>query len=356
MTPPTLSHRPRPLRPSSSDGAFLRTFVVTFVGLLAAIAALVRITDPMAAFGSGIIPPIVSADRDYKAALYRARRPAPEVVLLGSSRIKTLRPECITALTGEPAFNFGVNAAVADDFLAIFRFLRAEPGSRLRQIVLGVEPEAFIGSAAVGRALAQSRMLGRFVSLSPADPDRIWSDLFSDASLTAALRSVWHYRFDRGALPQEALDPDGLQTRPRWDQEIRTGRFPQHSVVLTTSRAIRTRYLGEPHLSPGRLAQFQLLLREARAAGVRVTAFVPPVHPVLLRDAAGTAFQSLTDSLVRVLLRAERDGMLRYVETRSLSDFAGDSTLYYDAIHMTAGNADRLLAALYQSPRRCAVQ
>jgi hypothetical protein len=199
-------------------------------------------------------------------------------------------------------------------------------------------------------------MLGRFVSPSPADPDRIWSDLLSDASLTAALRSVWHYRFDRGELPQEALAPDGLQTRPRWDQEIRTGRFPQQSVVLTTSRTIRTRYLGEPQLSPGRLAQFQLLLREARAAGVTVTAFVPPVHPALMRDAAGTAFQSLTDSLVQVLRRAESAGMLRYVETRSLSDFAGDSTLYYDAIHMTAGNADRLLAALYRSPRRCAVQ
>ena len=352
----TPSHRPRPLRPSSRDGAFLRTFAVTFIGLLGGIAALVRITDPLAAFGTGVVPPIVSADRDYKAGLYRARRPGPEVVLLGSSRIKTLRPECVTALTGESAFNFGINAAGAEDFLAIFRFMRAQPGFRLRQVLLGAEPEAFIGSAEVGRSLAQSRRLGPFVSQPPADPDRLWSDLLSEASVTAAVRSAWHYGFDRQALPQEKLGPDGLQMRPRWDHEISAGRFPQQSVVLSTSRAIRARYLGEPQLAPGRLAHLQLLLREARAAGVTVTVFVPPVHPALARDAAGTSFQRLTEDLVRVLRAAEAEGMLQYVETRSLSDFAGDSTLYYDAIHMTAANADRLLAAVYRGRGRCAVQ
>lgn len=356
MAKSTPSHRPRPLRPSSNDGAFLRTFAVTFVGLLAGIAALVRIIDPLATFGTGVLPPIVSADRDYKAALYRARRPSPEVVLLGSSRIKTLRPECVRELTGESAFNFGVNAGVAEDFLAIFRFMRAQPGFRLRQVLLGVEPEAFIGSAQVGRSPVQSRMLSPFVSQAPADPDQLWSDLLSEASVMAAVRSAWHYSFDRQALPQEKLDPDGLQMRPRWDHEISAGQFPQQSVVLNTSRAIRARYLGDPQFAPARLAQLQLLLREARAAGVTVTAFVPPVHPALARDAAGTSFQRLTEGLVQLLRSAEADGMLQYVETRSLADFAGDSTLYYDAIHMTAGNADRLLAAVYRGRGRCAVQ
>lgn len=356
MAKPSRSHRPRALRPSPGDGAFLRTFAVTFIGLLVGIAALVRVTDPLAVFGSAVVPPIVSADRDYKAALYRARVPGPEVVLLGSSRVKTLRPECVTVLTGRPAFNFGVNAGVAEDFLAIFRFMRAEPGFRVRQILLGAEPEAFTGDARVGRSLAQSRVLGRFVSHAASDPDRMWSDLLSQSSLTAAIRSAWHYGFDRKALPQEALDADGLQVRPLWDEAIRSGRFPQQSLVLNTSRAVRARYLEETRLSAGRLAQLHRLLQEARNAGVLVTAFVPPVHPALTRDAAGTSFERLTEDLVRVLRSAQSEGLLQYVETRALTDFAGDSTLYYDAIHMTARNADRLLAAVYRSSARCAVQ
>jgi len=356
MAQSTRTHRHRPVRSSPRDGVFLRTFAAAFAGLLLAVAALVWITDPLAAFGTGLVPPIVSADRDYKATLYRARRPTPEVVLLGSSRIKTIRPECVTALTGQSAFNFGVNAGVAEDFLAIFRFMRAEPGFKLREVLLGAEPEAFTGDTRVGRALAQSRALAPFVTRTPTDPDRIWSDLLSAASLSAALRSVWHYGFDRQALPLDALAPDGLQARPLWDDQIRSGRFRPHTEVLASSRAIRGRYTGDLRLSSGRVTQLYQLLREARDAGVRVTAFVPPVHPALTRDAAGTSFERLTDDLVAALRSAERVGLLHYVETRSLADFAGDSTLYYDAIHMTSANADRLLAAVYPSPGRCAIQ
>jgi len=355
MARSTRSHRPRPLRPSPRDGAFLRTFALTFIGLLAVIGSLVALTDPHAVLGTGVVPPIVSADRDYKATLYRSRRPRPEIVVLGSSRIKTVRPECVTTLTGRPAFNFGVNAGVAEDFLAIFRFMRSAPDFQVRQVLLGAEPEAFIGGVAT-RSLAQSRALAPFASPAPADPERRWSDLLSEASLRAALRSAWHYGFDRQALPQEALRPDGLQVRPLWDEEIRTGRFQQHSVVLNTSRAIRERYRESTRLSAGRLSQLGQLLREAREAGVIVTVFVPPVHPALSREAAGTSFQQLTEELVQVLRKAQKEGLLQYVETRSLKRFAGDSMAYYDAIHMTAGNADRLLTSLYQTQERCALQ
>ena len=356
MAKSTRRHRPRALRPSSRDAAFLRTFAVTLLGLLAGIAGLVRVTDPLAVFGSALLPPIVTADRDYKPTLYRARRESPEIVVLGSSRVKTIRPECIRALTGRPAFNFGVNAGVAEDFLAIFRFIRAQPGFRVRQILLGAEPEAFTGDVTDHRSLARSRALGGFVTQAPDDPDQIWSDLLSEASLTAALRSVRHYGFGRGTLPQEALGPDGLQVHPLWDQEIRTGRFPQQSRVSQTSRTLRAHYVRRANLSPTRLGRLHQLLREARAAGVLVTAFVPPVHPALAREAAGTGYQRLTEELVGVLRAAQGQGLLQYVETRSMTDFSGDTTLYYDAIHMTAENTDRLLAAVYRGAGRCALQ
>lgn len=356
MVKPTQIHCHRPVSSSRGDGVFLRTFAAVFAGLLFGVAALVWITDPLATFGTGLVPPIISADRDYKATLYRARRPSPELVLLGSSRVKTARPACVTALTGRAAFNFGVNAGVAEDFLAIFRFMRAEPGFRVRELLLGAEPEAFAGDARLGRALTQSRALAAFVSPAATDPERIWSDLFSAASVTAALRSVWHHGLDRQALPLESLGPDGLQARPAWDGQSSSGRFDRYTEVLASSRAIRGRYTRDLHLSPGRVAQLHQLLVEARSAGVRVTVFVPPVHPVLGRDAVGTSFEGLTEDLVAVLRAAERAELLHYVETRSLADFAGDSTLYYDAIHMTSGNADKLLAAIYPSRGRCAVQ
>ncbi|MGH7509166.1 MAG: hypothetical protein ACREMZ_06820 [Gemmatimonadales bacterium] len=349
-------HHHRTIVRTPQDRAFLATFVGMFAGLMLGLAALVWITDPAAVFGTGVVPPIVSADRDYKAALYGARNPRPEIVLLGSSRVETLRPDCVLALTGRPAFNFGVNAAMAEDFLAIFRFMRSQPGFSVRQILLGIEPEAFTEDQGIRRAHGRSRVLAPFFSQPVPDGDLLWSDLWSAASVRLALRSMWHFGFNREDLPQEAVRPDGFQVYPLWDEEIHHGRFQQQLRVSSSSRAIRSRYLAQARISPTGLAQLDLLFREAGSAGVRVTTFVPPVHPALLRDAATTPLPALTNELVSFLRASERSGLVRYVETRSLDDFGGDSTLYYDAIHMRSGNADQLLARLYRSQVRCAVQ
>jgi hypothetical protein len=277
-------------------------------------------------------------------------------VLLGSSRVKTLRPGCITALTSRPAFNFGVNAGMAEDFLAIFRFIRAQSGFRVREIVLGAEPEAFVGEVGTDRALSESRALAPFASFTSLGTGWSWADLLGAQAVDAAFRSVEHFALDPDALPQEVLAPDGFQTHPRWDAELRLGVFPQQTRVAISSRDVRSRYVGQVQLSSSRLRELDRLLREANEAGVRVTVFVPPVHPVLLHETMGTALPSLTTQLVGILRAAEQKGLARYAETRSLADFAGDPALYYDAIHMTAGNADRLLATLYRKPTGCALQ
>jgi hypothetical protein len=152
------------------------------------------------------------------------------------------------------------------------------------------------------------------------------------------------------------LTTDGFQIHPRWDDEIRRHRYPQELRIIESSHAVRSRYTAALHLSSAALAQFQQLLREARAADVRVTVFVPPLHPALMRDTEGTSLPGLTAELLAVLRTAQQQELLQYVETRSLADFAGDSTQFYDAIHMTAGNADRLVARLYPGQASCAVQ
>jgi hypothetical protein len=356
MESPSRHSLHRAVVPNSGDWVFSQTFAGTFLGALLAFAALVYLSDPFGRFGTGLVPPIVSADRDYKATLYRARRPRPEVVLLGSSRVKTLRPACITKLTGRPAFNFGVNAGVVEDYLSIFRFMRSQPDFHVHQIVVGLEPEALMGDPALGPVRGSSRALAPYTTRGLAAPDQLWSDLWSEASVEAALRSIWHYGFDRKALPEETLTQDGFQIHPRWDDEIRRHRYPQELRVIQSSQSVRSRYTAALHLSPAALDQLEQLLREARAANVRVTVFVPPMHPALIRDAEGTSLPGLTAELVAVLRDAQQQKLLQYVETRSLGDFAGDSTQFYDAIHMTAGNADRLVATLYPGEASCAVQ
>lgn len=355
-------HRHREVESTPGDRAFLATFLVTFLGLACTLAALVRITDPLAVFGTGLLPPVVSADRDYKATLYRGAEPRPGIVVLGSSRVKTLRPSCIESLTGERAFNFGVNAGVAEDYVAILRFIRAEPRFAVREILLGADPEAFTGEPGAARALRTSRILSRYAPPSAVDkpsvPATVLADLLAWESIAAAVRSLRRQYLPGARLPQEAIALDGWQTHPKWDAELAARDFPQRERVRESVAAVSNRYRGELRLSPSRLSLLERLLQEARQAGVKVTAFIPPVHPDLERSLAAGALPGLTAEMVGVLRDAERRGLLRYMHTSGVPGFSTDPSLYYDAVHMMSGNSDRVLAWLYRGARErdCAVQ
>jgi hypothetical protein len=349
----------RPIESAPGDRAFLVTFAATFLGLAVVLAALVRLTDPLAVFGSGLLPPVVSADRDYKATLYRAAPRPPTIVVLGSSRVKTLRPTAIESLTGEPAFNFGVNAGVAEDYLAILRFLRSEPGFAVREILLGADPESFTGEPGAGRALQTSRVLGRYAPRFFGDlaaPTTGVADLLSSESVAAALRSLRRRYWPGAELPQETIAADGWQTHPRWDAEIARRDFRQRERVRESAAAVSARYRPELRLSPARIALLERFLQEARMSGVRVTAFIPPVHPDLERGSG--VLPALTAEMVGVLRDAERRGLLHYAATSDAAGYIPDPALYYDAIHMMAANGDRLLNWLYCGGRArdCALQ
>ncbi len=355
--PPVPIHRHRDVESAPGDGAFLRVFAATFAGLVLFLALLVRLTDPLAAFGSGILPPVVSADRDYKASLYRSAARRPEVIVLGSSRVKTLRPACITGLTGRAAFNFGVNAGVAEDFVAILRFVRSDSAGAVREILLGADPEAFTGEPGAGRALQASRMLGRhapvpLATASVSNPSA--ADYLTLESVAAAFRSLRRALIPSPELPQEALASDGWQTHPRWDAELAAGTFPHRERIASSVASVGARYRRDLALSPARLALLERFLQEARDGALRVTAFIPPVHPALTASPAAPSLGPMTAAMDSVLRDAERRGLVHYVAPERL---ATDPALYYDAVHMMAANGDAVLGAVYGAREAgCALQ
>ncbi|HEX6644413.1 MAG TPA: hypothetical protein VF037_07040 [Gemmatimonadales bacterium] len=345
--PPASTHRHRDVESAPGDAAFLRAFAATFAALALGLAALVRLTDPLAAFGGGIFPPVVSADRDYKASLYRKAPVRPRVVVLGSSRVKALRPACIAELTGRPAFNFGVNAGVAEDFVAILRFVQSDSASAVREVLLGADPEAFTGESGAGRALQASRMLGRhapvaLATASVATPAA--ADYLTLESVGAAFRSLRRALFPANELPQEALTRDGWQVHPRWDAELAAGTFPHAERIAGSVASVSARYRRELELSPARLALLGRFLEEAKAGGIEVTAFMPPVHPDLVASRAAPSLAAMTAAMDSVLRDAEARGLLRYVRPDRLETDPGK---YYDAVHMMAANGDAVLSAIY---------
>jgi len=352
-----MTHPHAPPDPSPSDAGFLHTFLGVTVGLVVAVAALSWLVDPLGAFGTGLLPPAVTADRDQKAALYRQLDSAPGLVILGSSRAKTLDPACLSQLTGRPGFNFAVNGADAEDFLAIIRFLRSR-GSVPGMILVGVEPEVLQGGAGERRALAASRALAPFVRR-PGVAERLATlggDLLGWQAVHGSIQSIATWSRSQPVEPETVLEPDGLQRYPRAEAALARGELRQDALVRRSVPGVLSRYASFSALDSARVADLIEFLHEARAAGASVIGFIPPVHPALDRAALGTTRTARTGETVTLLRRLESEGLLRYRETRDLVAASPDSTRFIDAVHFLAPVARRLARTLVGSAADCAVQ
>lgn len=353
-----MTHPHLPPEASPLDAAFLRTFHGALLILLGLLAAVNRIIDPLGAFGGGLLPPVVSADRDQKAALYRERRPPPASVILGSSRSKSIPAGCLERVTGRPAFNFAVNGAATEDFLAVFRFIRDHRPDAVRELFLGLDPETLQGTGGAHRALENSRALSPYLA-GPRRRDRLatlGADLLGWQALRGSFESV-RQALEPHRGPLESLtDPDGVERHPVLLAQWQRGELPVQQRVAASIPGLLSRYDRFGAFDPERLADLDLLVREANAAGVSITAFIPPVHPAFERVAAGTAWRLRTEETVGLLRAYESRGMLRYMETRGLVGEWGDSAPFVDGVHFLAPVADRVVEEITGRPHGCAVQ
>src|SRR5438128_1064149 len=102
----------------------LRVLVLTLVALCSAYLALVRVVDPRGEFRTGLFPRVTAdARRDKMELFLRLQHRMPiEGLVLGSSRSMKLRPSTLKKETGLSFFNYSVEGAKAEDYLAIFRW------------------------------------------------------------------------------------------------------------------------------------------------------------------------------------------------------------------------------------------
>jgi hypothetical protein len=348
-----MTHPHAPPEASSGDGPFLRVFLSAFLLLTVLVATFTALVDPLGRFGTGVLPPVLTSDRDQKARLYLARRPRPELIVLGSSRSKTLAPACLSELSGQSAFNFAVNGAGSEDLVAILRFILAQRDRSARTLLVGMDPEMLQPSGGVHRALEGSRALGRYApDGAVGDRPPLAADLLGWQAVSAAVRSV------RAAhLPVEApdmvLEPDGLERYAGIEAEIRSGVFDGSARVTGSIPGALSRYEAFATLDSARVGWLREFLGEARRSAVAVRGFIPPVHPAFVRRAEQTAWRDRTDETVELLRSLERDGLLSYVETRTL---VVDTTGFVDAVHFLAPVAARLAGALMDRPDGCALQ
>ncbi len=348
----------RQLVPEAHDRRFLRVVLAVWLGLVAMSVAGALLLDPIGAFGTGLVQPLVWHDADQKAALFLAREPRPRLLVLGSSHMMKMSPRVLTRLTGRPAFNFSVSAARPEDMRAILRFAFAN-GAALDRVLIGVDAEMLRNDGPMGRGLATSHHLRRYAATGA--PSRLASlgyDLLSGDTVLLALRSLRVHLLEGGQPPRQfAIQPDGFVEFLRWEAEAARGGGPPEQRLRESIRDFRRWYESFDRLDPDRVAELRGLLAEARERGVQVDACLPPLHPRVLRALGRTArFPQRRRDTQRLLRELEEQGLLRLHALDGLQGQGGDADGFYDGEHMDEASSTRLLERVYGPDTRRAVQ
>jgi hypothetical protein len=334
--------------------AFVRWLLVATLVAVGAVAAVNWYVDPTGVTGRSTKWLVAenSEVRSAKLDLYEAAvdaDAAPEVVLLGSSRTMKFDPATVERLTGERAFNAAVSGGVPRDAWLFVRLMQERQGATFPHLVWGLDADAFRDKQ-LRDGLSTDPRMSRFVSRSERIVTRVASagTLTELQTLKATIKSVTRDA-DDGQAPREARFSDrGMQL---WSLPFgKTREFRER--LIRRQIAMYAGFIFERDSYDGieeePLEEFVDAIRIANEHGDVPTIFLTPYHPLAedLLDRYG--MDERADEVRAKLEQLQRDGDVEFefVDLSSLASFGGDETQFYDGIHMTPVNTDRVLERL----------
>lgn len=266
-----------------------------------------------------------------------------DLLILGSSRAQHFDPAIATGY-GHRAFNAWLRNARAEDLYCQLRYVLDHGGRSLTSVLLSLDVEAFSNAADPDLRLVHSRLLRPYFDEAGlrcpagAAPGQAL-DRFASVSVQFKVGAVETWMFGEHAQPvTDRTDPGagGRRARPFMPLADAHDRDAQYTM----------RMAGFTALDPNRVRNLHGLLHLCFERGIRVVAFVSPLHPVLDRVLSTTT--TYADRLEDLCLtcRAIDHPLLTFHDTRTPDRFGGIEDDFVNAAHIGMLNSDRLFEFL----------
>ena len=328
---------------------FIRDFLIAVFLLFAAAAAVFRTVDPRGDFGTGVFPLVV---RESRAEKMRLLRDFPHVrdlqgLILGSSRSMELAPERLRARSGRRFFNFGVDSARAEDYLAIWRWVRAQ-NVHPALLIVGLDIEALHDDDVPENGLLANRELQRALT-GRDDPwvrFRTYKRAFTPTYITDALESLRRWAGPPHP-PRYFYEADGLLRNTDIEAQRAAGTFDFTQRIPGCFAIYVARFQNMAALSPQRKRDLETLIAEQHAAGGRTIVWLTPLHPATVAHLEGR-------TQYRRLLTQTRQYLDELRETTPVATFdfseprlyGGTTTDWDDCAHTSPIESARIASAL----------
>jgi hypothetical protein len=278
----------------------------------------------------------VASEISYKADLLERRRHRPQLIFYGGSRSERFDPAYARRRTGLRAFNFATSSARPEGAWALANWLLARsPGVRLRW-VWGLQWSQFFDRDLNAGLVQDERFSWYF-------PDRLVR-----SQLAAVQRGTQSGHAGESFL-RSRYAADGLLLRNTYDVRRERGRTLAESLQHYISRA-RRKLSGTGRVSEHGKSRAQryfertlgLLNRRGCTPVIVLMPTQPKVAAALRNSGGGNGHQHLL-AYLRTL--ADRYSF-RTVDLSTVASFKGDPAGFYDGVHVTRANADRMIDAI----------
>lgn len=360
--PPQASgHRAAPPAAPKFRMKFLALFLVMLAMLAFLYAAAVRVVDPRGDFGTAMFPVVELEARSVKMRLFLEymNTSQPDGLILGSSRAMKLSPRTLEAALGQHFFNFAVDNARADDYLAIYRWVRRS-NVHLKSLVIGLDIEALHNDDQPDPGLARNDALRQALGqeASPSESSlaqrsrlatmirslRTYKSAFTITCLDDAVRSIRLFlQPHTRPLPLLEFEHDGYLRYRRWELQRAAGTFRFDHDMERCLYKYLARFQDMTALSSKRTAYLRQLIGEAQADGTKVVVWITSLHPMTERHlAARTLYPTLLNATRDALTSLRQDLDVPTFDFSVAAHYNGALDGWYDCAHIDEANAERV--------------
>jgi len=330
--------------------AIIRTFVLTLAGLALLYGFVIQTVDPRGDFSRRPMAGVVLDAQAEKVKIFGAyaTRGPVDGLILGSSRSMKIDPQALEPQTGLRFFNFAIEGARAEDYGALYRWVRAQ-GVRPRAIVIGLDVEALHSDdrpeprqPLPGTGTAGAGTVSSVFHQWLAREKKAFGASYLGDGIRAVALLPWSSR-----LPYYAFGPDGYLRYPQFEAQRERGTFDLEGRISDCLTLYLERFQGMTGLSRGRQAALEEVVREARSEGARVIIWLTTLHPrtvdYLTRR---TPYAELVARAGAYAASLARDPGVRVLDLSSADRYGATASGWYDCGHIDEDNAARVTALL----------
>ncbi len=330
---------------------FLLLFVLALSAISGTYFGFIQFVDPYGDSGAGRFPVLVLDSRRAKLRLLHqyAEHGPVDGIILGSSRSLLMRPEALAGGSKERVFNFAVDNAHIEDFLAIYHYALAQ-GISPKFLVIGLDV-ASLQSDDVHNPMFDRSDLKDYLTDVHAKPSRSFSqsvadvkDLYTKDYLKDAFKSI--LMKIRHQAPKTKFRSDGYEVQYS-GASVEAGEIGAGHDFTEDVKAYLERLNGMHELSVSRLSYMRQLFAEANQHNTTIVVWLTPIHTRLYQ-----LISEQTD-YAQLIAKVNSQGAdwastyrVHYKDYSDIKTFGGAETAWNDPTHMACSNMDRVAGAL----------